>query len=216
MFWVWFSEHCIPLLLDLRVRPSSLIRPLISFPCTGARTDLPRKCQRKTQYRTVIVSSNKAATSRGSLAFVIGCPNITANGLVQVSPLRLSSVGAGVSRLTNRKIRLHMQNIHHACIMNEIPKPSLMSFVFPNTGRSSTKEATPIRNPASKVTTEASFVPRRQKTPKRKTVVMGGARSAAITLMAAKILVNLPPCVDHKTASSMITMELTRPTKTSR
>src|SRR5271170_2267963 len=108
---------------------------------------------------------------------------MTASGLLHVSPSRLSSAGGGVNRLTTTKIKLHIQNIHHACIMNEIPRPSLISFVLPNTGRSSTKEATPIRNPVSKVTTEASFVPRRQKTPKRKTVVMGGAKSDAITLM---------------------------------
>ncbi len=77
------------------------------------------------------------------------------------------------------------------------------------------KEAAPSKNPAVSVIIDASLVPRFQKTPNRKTVVMGGARSAAMTLIASKILENLPPWVDQRIASSITMTELARPTCTS-
>src|SRR6266481_8888066 len=115
-------------------------------------------------------------------------PKITARGLSQVRPSILSAGGGGVSRLIRMNIALQMQNTHQACIMKEIPQRWVTIFSVPNTGSSSTKDAAPIKKPVIRVTTEASLVPRRQNTPNRKTVVIGGARSAAITLMASKML----------------------------
>ncbi len=46
----------------------------------------------------------------------------------------------------------------------------------------------------------------RQSTSKN-TVVIGGERAAAITLIASKMLENLAPCVDHKIARSITTAE---------
>ena len=107
-----------------------------------------------------------------------------------------------------------MQNTHHACIRNGIPSLWLMIFSVPNVGRSSTNANAPIKNPKMSVARAACLVPRRQKTPKRNTAVIGGARSAAMTLIASKILEYLPPWVDHSIASNMTTTELIRPTET--
>ncbi len=89
-----------------------------------------------------------------------------------------------------------------------------MSFSVPKTGKSRTKDNAPMTKPNIKVAIDACFVPRRQNTPNRNTVVMGGARSAAITLMASNMLEYLLPCVDHNIASSMTTTELIRPIST--
>src|SRR5207247_1470701 len=51
----------------------------------------------------------------------------------------------------------------------------------------------------------------RQNTPQANTAVTGGARSAAIALIASKILEYLPPCVDQSMASSITTTALIRP-----
>src|SRR6516225_10768534 len=138
------------------------------------------------------------ATILGVNEFESDSPNITASGFFQVSPSICAAAGAGVIRLTTKYSRLHRQNTHHACIMNGMPSSWLMNFSVPKTGRSRTKDMAPIKKPKIRVARAACLVPRRQKTPHKKTVVIGGARSAAITLIASKMLEYLPPCVDHK------------------
>ena len=57
-------------------------------------------------------------------------------------------------------------------------------------------------------------MPRLLNTPSRNTVVIGGAIAAAILLMASKILVNFPPCVDQSIAIIIITTAAIRPITT--
>src|ERR1700744_2226944 len=140
-----------------------------------------------------MVTSNSPERMRGSLNFRRGVLKRAVKGLCQISPCVFSRRGAGVSKLTATKTMQQIQNIHQACMRNEIPQRSVMILVEPITGRSTKNEAMPMRKPVVKVTTDASFVPLGQKTPKRNTVVMGGARSEAMTLIAAKILEKRPP-----------------------
>src|SRR6266404_1851835 len=115
-----------------------------------------------------MVASSKPATNRGSDAPSNFLPKMTAPGLVQVSPSVFSGAGGGVSKLTITNKTQQMQKTHHACIMKEIPRPLVMSFSRPTTGRSRMKEAAPNKKPAESVMIDASLVPRFQKTPNRK------------------------------------------------
>jgi hypothetical protein len=147
---------------------------------------------------------------RGSLN-VVGRPwKIIRSGFSQVSPSTFSGGGGGVSRLTITHSTLQMQNAHHACIMKGMPQRWLTIFSSPKTGGSSKNDAAPIRNPKVSVTSDASSVPRRQNPPNRNTVVIGGARSAAMTLMASKMLEYRPPSVDHSIARIITTTEAIR------
>ena len=84
---------------------------------------------------------------------------------------------------------LHSTNDHQPCNRNGIPQPSVMSFCSPKTGRSATNASAPSVKPKISVASDACLVPRRQKTPHRKTVVIGGDRWAAMALIASKMLV---------------------------
>src|SRR5271154_5006479 len=133
-----------------------------------------------------MVASSSAATILGAEA--LASPKMTEIGFFHVKPSTCSGGGGGVSKLTMTNSTLHRQNTHHACIRNGIPSLWLMIFSVPKTGKSRMNDAAPTRKPKVRVAIDACFVPRRQNTPNKNTVVIGGARSAAITLIASKML----------------------------
>ena len=123
------------------------------------------------------MASSAAATTLGVDEVEAESPKMTAIGFAHVRPSICSAAGGGVTKLTTTYKTLHRQKTHHACIRNGIPSPWLIIFSVPNTGRSSTNASAPIRKPKMRVASAAWLVPRRQKTPKRNTAVIGGARS---------------------------------------
>ena len=60
-------------------------------------------------------------------------------------------------------------------------------------GKVDRKTIAPNRNPMIKVVSDAAEVPRRQKIPQMKTVLIGGASTAIMALMPLKIPPNLSP-----------------------
>src|SRR5437870_5949755 len=95
-----------------------------------------------------------------------------------------------------------MQNSQHACSINGIPNLAVKS-LKPKAGKSSTNTTAPRKNPPTKVANDACAVPRRQNTPQRKTVVIGGAKQAIMALSPSKIPPNFSPWVDQRVANSM-------------
>src|SRR5690242_4845409 len=140
-----------------------------------------------------MVANRTPATNLGVDEVDAASPKITAMGFFHVKPSICTGSGGGVIKLTKMYRTLHRQNTHHACIRNGIPSVWLMIFSVPNAGRSSTNANAPTKKPKMRVAKAACLAPRRQKTPNRNTAVIGGARSAAMTLIASKMLEYLPP-----------------------